>query len=87
MVFITDFDHPVGCFQTDHPKFAIPFCVKRYHFTDGNENIIAGRGSNYLIRNEIFLDDPVQVNRENIELVDMNGSTPAAMFSVLIYST
>ena len=83
--FDTDFDHPMESVLMTHPEREIPFCVKRYSITDGAGRVLVEESDNHQTRNVWRLPEPVETDRLHVEVLEMNGPAPAALFEIRCY--
>jgi hypothetical protein len=86
LFFDTDFDHPMESALMGHPENIMPFCVRQYRILDNTGRIVAAHSDNHQTRNTILLEPAISTDRLTIELLTMQASTPAALFSVRCYS-
>jgi hypothetical protein len=86
MSFDTDFDHAMESVQRGHPERAMPFCVRAWRLTDSSGAVVAEARDNHRTRNEARLARPVRTARLSLEVLEMNGPAPAAVFEVRAYS-
>jgi hypothetical protein len=68
-----------------HPEDAMPFCVKRYSIQEGGGRVIYERADNHQTRNTVVFEQPVTTDRLVINLCEVNGATPPALFEVRCY--
>jgi hypothetical protein len=83
--FDTDFDHPMESALMGHPEDAMPFCVKRYSIQEGGGRVLYERADNHQTRNTVVFEQPVTTDRLVINLCEVNGATPPALFEVRCY--
>ncbi len=82
--FDTDFDHPMESVLMTHPERAMPFCVKTFRICiDGRE--VAAVDDNHQTRRRITLDEPIVAQHLAVEVLEMQGAAPAALFEVRCY--
>jgi len=84
--FDTDFDHPMESVLMGHPERVMPFCVKRYRLLDERGRVVAACDDNHQTRNTIALTEPLVTSSLHIEVLEMNGDAPAALFEVRCYA-
>lgn len=84
--FDTDFDHPMESVLMGHPESVMPFCARRYRIVDDRGRVVAACDDNHQTRNTITLAEPLVTSSLHIELLEMNGSAPAALFEVRCYA-
>lgn len=84
--FDTDFDHPMESVLMGHPERVMPFCVKRYRVVADRGRVVAACDDNYQTRNTITLAEPLVTTSLHIEVLEMNGDAPAALFEVRCYA-
>jgi hypothetical protein len=83
ITFDTDYDHPLESVLRGHPEREIPFCVKRYRVSAGNQVLF--EGENHLTRASLVLDQVVMTKVLQIEVLETHG-LPAAIFEVRCYA-
>jgi hypothetical protein len=83
--FDTDFDHPMESALMGHPEDAMPFCVKRYSIQAGGGRVLYEKADNHQTRNTVVFEQPVTTDRLVINLCEVNGPTPPALFEVRCY--
>ncbi len=85
LLFDTDFDHPMESVLMGHPERAMPFCVKRLRVcADGRE--VATIADNHQSLRRIALAEPVLARRLVIEILEVQGDAPPALFEVRCYA-
>jgi hypothetical protein len=83
--FDTDFDHPLESVLMTHPETVMPFCVRDFVLcNDRNERIYEQTG-NYLTRQVIRFNEPVETRSLSLHLNAMNGSAPASLLEMRCY--
>jgi hypothetical protein len=70
-----------------HPESTMPFCVKGYRVLDGDGKLLHECKENHHGMNLIVLPAAVTTRALKIEILEMNGACPAAMFAVRCYAT
>ena len=83
--FDTDFDHPMESVLMGHPETAMPFCVKHYRLLHCGKQVVAEQTHNHQTQNQIQFDPPLITDHLVIEVVDVHGDVPAALFEVRCY--
>ncbi|MBN9387555.1 MAG: FAD-dependent oxidoreductase [Chloroflexi bacterium] len=83
--FDTDFDHAMETTLLGHPEDVMPFCIKRYSIQDGAGKTLYECSDNHQTRNSVVLNTPVTTDALTINLCEVNGSTPPALFEVRCY--
>ena len=85
LVFDTDFDHPMESVLMGHPERAMPFCVKRLRIcADGREVVTIA--DNHQTLRRITLAEPVLARRLMIEILEVQGDAPPALFEARCYA-
>jgi hypothetical protein len=85
LCFDTDFDHAMESALLGHPEDVMPFCVKHYSIHDGSGQTLYENAENHQTRNSVVLDRPVTTDRLTVNLCEVNGPTPPALFEVRCY--
>ena len=83
--FDTDFDHPMESVLMGHPGTAMPFCVKHHRLWHCGKHVVAEQTDNHQTRNQIQFDPPLITDHLVVEVVDVHGDVPAALFEVRCY--
>jgi hypothetical protein len=84
--FDPDWDHAMESVLWGHPERIVPFCVRDFTLTDGSGNILHERTGNYLGRNTIQFDPPVETDELRLRLRRPNEHVPAALFGIRCYA-
>lgn len=84
--FDTDFDHAMESTLLGHPEDVMPFCIKRYSIQDGAGRTLYETGENHQTRNSVVFKEPITTDTLTINLCDVNGPTPPALFEVRCYN-
>ena len=84
-MFDTDFDHAMETTLRGHPEAEMPFAVEHYRIKDGAGAVLAEVKDNHQTVNTIEFDHPLETDRLQLEVVKVQGDTPAAIFAVHCY--
>ena len=87
LTFDTDYDHPLESVLMGHPESVIPFCMKHYRVRDERGRILAEVNDNHQSRNVLRFEPPLMVSGVQLDVLDTQGDTPAALFDVRCYAT
>jgi len=82
LTFDADWEHPMESVLMGQPESVMPFCVKSYRIVDGKGNILAQELDNHQPR-RVF-DVASTTDCVSIEVNEVNGPCPAAIFGVRI---
>ncbi|MCY3574118.1 MAG: FAD-dependent oxidoreductase [Chloroflexi bacterium] len=86
LMFDSDFDHAMETSLRGHPESVMPFTVKRYRLGDGNGRVFAEVADNHQTINQIRFDEPIETDRLRVEVLEMQGDAPAAIFALHCYA-
>ena len=86
LMFDSDFDHAMETSLRGHPESVMPFTVKHYRLGDGNGRVFAEVTDNHQTINQIRFDEPVETDQLRVEVLEMQGEAPAAIFGVQCYA-
>ncbi|MDR3707427.1 MAG: FAD-dependent oxidoreductase [Capsulimonadaceae bacterium] len=84
LTYDADWDHPMESVLMGHPESVMPFCVKAYRILDADGNVLAEEFGNHQARRVHELTTPVTTRKVAIEVTEVNGPCPAAIFGVRI---
>ena len=85
-MFDSDFDHAMETSLRGHPEAVMPFTVKHYRLGDGNGRVFAEVTDNHQTINQIRFDEPVETDQLRVEVLEMQGEAPAAIFGLQCYA-
>ena len=86
LMFDSDFDHAMETSLRGHPESVMPFTVKHYRLGDGNGRVFAEVTDNHQTINQIRFDEPVETDQLRVEVLEMQGEAPAAIFGLQCYA-
>ena len=86
VMFDSDFDHAMETSLRGHPESVMPFTVKHYRLGDGNGRVFAEVTDNHQTINQIRFDEPVETDQLRVEVLEMQGEAPAAIFGLHCYA-
>ncbi len=84
LAFDVDYDHAMETVHYGHPEWAVPMCVRSYVLRDAAGNVLAESDANHQAR-AVHRFDAVTTDRLTLEVRQMNGQAPAAVFEVRAY--
>ncbi len=83
--FDTDFDHPLESVLMTHPETVVPFCVRDFVLCNDRNERIYEQTNNYLTRQIIRFDKPVETRSLSVHLTARSGSAPASLLEIRCY--
>jgi hypothetical protein len=83
--FDNDANHPMESVLMGHPERVMPYCVKSFRLTDGSGRVLYACQDNHQTRREIALPEPQTSAALKLEVLEMNGPCPAAVFELRCY--
>ncbi|MCY4465214.1 MAG: FAD-dependent oxidoreductase [Chloroflexi bacterium] len=86
LMFDSDFDHAMETSLRGHPESVMPFTVKHYRLGDGNGRVFAEVTDNHQTINQIRFDEPVETDQLRVEVLEVQGQAPAAIFGLQCYA-
>ena len=85
LMFDTDFDHAMETVTRGHPEDVMPFAVRHYRLRDGDGTLLAEFCDNHQTVNLIEFDEPIETDRLQVEIIEIQGDAPAAVFALHCY--
>ena len=82
LMFDTDFDHAMETVTRGHQQDVMPFAVKHYRLRNGNGDLLAEVRDNHQTVNRIEFAPAVETDRLRLELIEIQGAAPAALFAL-----
>jgi len=83
--FDTDFDHPLESVLMGHPERRMPFCVKAYRLTANGQELVM-IADNHVTRRNHQLPASIQTSQLTLEIIEVNGPIPPALFEIRCYA-
>lgn len=83
--FDTDFDHPLESVLLTHPETVSPFCVQDFIICNDQKERIFEKTGNYLSRQTIHFEQPLDTKSLSIHLKAPHEHAPAALMEVRCY--
>lgn len=86
LCFDTDFDHPMESVLRGHPEAEMPYCIKAYRIINCTSGVVIfEEKNNHQARNTIILKESIKTSHLNIEILEVWGNAPAAVFEIRCY--
>jgi hypothetical protein len=85
LFFDTDFDHPLESVLLTHPETVSPFCVQDFIICNDRKERIFEKTGNYLSRQTIHFEQPLNTQSLSIHLKAPHEHVPAALMEVRCY--
>ncbi len=85
LFFDTDFDHPLESVLLTHPETVSPFCVQDFIICNDRKERIFEKAGNYLSRQIIRFEQPLETQSLTIHLTAPHEHVPAALMEVRCY--
>lgn len=85
IVFDTDYNHPMETVIRGHPENRMPMCVSHFRIMDGDGQVIHECSNWYQSVWVHEFEHPVQTDKLTVEILEMNGDAPAAVFEIRAY--